>query len=63
MREADAIEEKALVYLQLEQSVYHRSVELYQRDAEAVRMAQESYEAELVGTWTKDQLPLKSLTR
>lgn len=62
VREIDNIEEKALVFLQLEERIYQKSQEIYQKDGEAMRLAQEAYELELLETWTKD-LPVKSLTR
>lgn len=62
VREIDNIEEKALVFLQLEERIYQKSQEVYQKDGEAMRLAQEAYELELLETWTKD-LPVKSLTR
>lgn len=62
MREADSIQEKALVFLQLEERIFHHSLEVYQKDAEAIRLSQEAYEVELLETWTKD-LPIKTLTR
>ena len=62
MREADSIEEKALVFLQLEERIYQKSQEVYQKDAEATKMAQNAYEIELLDTW-KASLPMKSLTK
>ena len=62
MREADSIEEKALVFLQLEERIYQKSQEVYQKDAEAIKMAQDAYEIELLDTW-KATLPIKSLTK
>ena len=62
MREVDNIEEKALVFLQLEERIYHKSMEIYQKDGEAMKMAQEAYDAELLETWTKN-LPTKSVVK
>lgn len=62
VREIDSIEEKALVFLQLEERVYHKTLEVYQKNSEAIKLAQEAYELELLETWTK-ALPAKSLTK
>ena len=62
VREVDIIEEKALVYLQIEESVYDRSENLYDTSSEAIAMIQTEYERELCETWSK-ALPNKQLTR
>jgi len=62
VREIDSIEEKALVFLQLEERVYHKTLEVYQKNSEAIKLAQEAYELELLETWTK-ALPAKILTK
>jgi len=62
VREGDSIEEKALVFLQIEERIYNKSRDRYQKDAEALRLAQEAYAVEVLETWTKE-LPSDILTK